>query len=79
MSEQVLNGDWWIVRCCHLVRKPGQVVGDWIVESDFSLFTELHDRGGREQLAVRGHPETRGCLHSSLRLYVRMAEPLRPD
>jgi len=51
----------------------------WIVEPDLALIAQLHDGGGGEQLAVRGHAELGGPRHADAAGDTGKAEASGPD
>ena len=79
VRQQLLDRDRAVVLACRLRLEPGQVGHDRIVEAQLSLLAQLHDRDGREQLAVRRHAEFGLRRHRELCLEVGEAEAGGPD
>ena len=78
VGEQFFNGDGGIVGAGGLDVEPGEIVGDCVVEVNFSGVAQLHDGGGGKQFAVGCHAEQGGRSHGSVRVDVGVAEAFGP-
>jgi hypothetical protein len=65
VRQQLFDGDRSVVGIGGADAEPGQVLGHRIVQPQLALFTQLHHRGGGEELAVRGHAELGLWRHRS--------------